>query len=58
MGSKLIFIRHENKIISGLIDGNDLVEVQAEDAEKSSLLGNIYLGKVQNIVKNINAAFV
>jgi ribonuclease G len=58
MGSKLVFIRHENKIISGLIDGNDLVEVQAEDAEKSSLLGNIYLGKVQNIVKNINAAFV
>ena len=31
MGSKLIFIRHNDQIISGLIDGNDLVEVQAEN---------------------------
>ncbi len=58
MGSKLIFIRHREQIISGLIDGNDLVEVQAENATTGSLLGNIYKGKVQNIVKNINAAFI
>lgn len=29
-----------------------------EEEEESRLLGNIYIGKVQNIVKNINAAFV
>lgn len=58
MGNKLVFVRSNNRIISGLIDGNDLVEVQVEQENNESLLGNIYLGKVKNIVKNINAAFV
>lgn len=58
MGSKLVFVRSGERIISGLIDGNDLVEVQVENEQQGSLLGNIYLGKVKNIVKNINAAFV
>ena len=58
MGSKLVFIRKGEQIISGLIDGNDLVEVQVENSVSGSLLGNIYKGKVQNIVKNINAAFI
>lgn len=29
-----------------------------EPEERGSLLGNIYIGKVQNVVKNINAAFI
>lgn len=58
MGNRLVFVRNNERIISGLIDGNDLVEVQVEREEGDSLLGNIYLGKVKNIVKNINAAFV
>ena len=58
MGSKLVFVRSGENIISGLIDNNSLVEVQVEKADTESLIGNIYLGKVQNIVKNINAAFV
>ena len=29
-----------------------------EPEESGSLLGNIYIGKVKNIVKNINAAFI
>ncbi len=58
MGSKLIFVRIGGRIISGLIDGNNLVEVSVESSGECSLLGNIYLGKVKNIVKNINAAFV
>lgn len=58
MGNKLVFIRSSNKIITGLVDGNELVEVQVDRAEETGMLGNIYLGKVKNIVKNINAAFI
>jgi len=41
-----------------MFDGNDLVEIQVEDLEAGDLLGKIYLGKVKNIIANINAAFV
>ncbi len=58
MGSKLIYIRDKNRIITGLVDETGLVEVQADPVEDESLLGNIYLGKVKNIVKNINSAFI
>lgn len=58
MGSKLVFVKTKDSIISGLIDEGDLVEVSVEKLGEEGLLGNIYLGKVKNIVKNINAAFV
>jgi len=35
-----------------------MVQVHVEQAKSTSLLGNVYVGKVKNIVKNINAAFV
>lgn len=34
-----------------------IVQLQAEDSD-GGILGNIYVAKVRNIVKNINAAFV
>lgn len=48
----------EEKRVSALLDGNQLVQIYAEPVDESSLLGNIYIGKVKNIVKNIAAAFV
>ncbi len=41
-----------------LTDGKHAVELSFDTEEHSSLLGNIYVGKVTSIVKNINAAFV
>ena len=58
MGSKLIFVRDEDRIITGLVDDHGLAEVQIDNVDSDSILGNIYLGKVKNIVKNINSAFV
>ncbi len=58
MGSKLIYLRDGNRIITGLVNDTGLVEVQVDPVDNESLLGNIYLGKVKNIVKNINSAFV
>lgn len=58
MNNKLIITKHNNKIISSLFEENDLVQINVEDENKESILGNIYVGKVKNIVKNIGAAFV
>lgn len=46
-------------LISALYDSNKkMIEVQPEPVAQESLLGNIYIGRVENIVKNLNAAFV
>lgn len=58
MEGKLIITRKENHIISAMYEENLLTELSVEPVEEKKLLGNIYTGKVQNIVKNINAAFV
>lgn len=49
MGKKLLFYMEQDR----------LYDVLAEPQENGApAVGNIYLGKVQNVVKNINAAFV
>ncbi|WP_313128685.1 ribonuclease E/G [Anaerocolumna sp.] len=58
MNNKLIITKQENQIISAIYEGNDMVQVNIDHRESISILGNIYIGKVKNIVKNINAAFV
>ncbi len=54
----LVIVKDGDKVITGLFDGNELVEAQIEDLEGGELLNRIYLGKVKNIIANINAAFV
>ena len=56
--NKMIITRKGNQILSSYFEKDELVQINIEDEEKESILGNIYLGKVKNIVKNINAAFV
>lgn len=58
MAKKLIITKLEGKIVSSLFDDNELIQINVEKEEEESLLGNIYVGKVKNIIKNINAAFV
>ena len=58
MDNKLIIARQENKIISAFFEGKDMVQVSLNSSKQEAILGNIYLGKVKNIVNNINAAFV
>ena len=57
MSDELLVIRKDNKIITARTENSRIVQLEAEDAEEKSILGNIYIGKVKNIVKNINAAF-
>ncbi|MGN0350551.1 MAG: ribonuclease E/G [Roseburia sp.] len=52
-------ILKKDVIVSALFDeGRHMIDVQADSVAKTSLLNNIYIAKVQNIVKNLDAAFV
>ena len=55
---KIIVTNIENKIFSCVYDDFKLNRISVSDADKESILDRIYVGKVKNIVKNINAAFV
>ena len=46
-----------NNIICGFLLNDGNVEI-IRAYEPESMLGNIYVGRVSNIVKNINSAFV
>lgn len=57
MGGKYIILKYDGKILSLLYRGNRPVHVNVE-GEEGNILGNIYIAKVKNILKNIHAAFV
>ena len=48
----------QKKTVSFLMNHKDCLEISCDIEEERSLIGNIYVGKVKNIVKNIDAAFV
>lgn len=58
MNNKLIITKKDNSIVSAFFEENDMVQVNVEYVDSGRILGNIYIGKIKNIVKNINAAFV
>lgn len=52
-------LQGQEYIISALYDENKkMIEVMPAPSELTSILGSIYVGKVQNIVPNLNAAFI
>ncbi len=54
--SKFVITRWNGRLLTAQFAGREAVELGLE--EESSILGNIYIGKVKNIVKNLNSAFV
>jgi ribonuclease G len=44
--------------IAGLFEEQKLLDVRCESKAQASVLGNIYVGRVQKVVKNIKAAFI
>lgn len=44
--------------LAAAFDEKRMTQIQAEAVSKSSILGNIYIAKVENIAQNIQAAFV
>ena len=48
----------DNKIQIGVLEDGVLVEHYVAKAQDASLIGNVYLGKVQNVLPSMEAAFV
>lgn len=58
MNRKLIITKYKDGILTLLCHEGRAVEIFFHREEDVSLVGNIYIGKVANVVKNIQAAFV
>lgn len=48
----------ENESLTAIMEDGDLVEVYMEQKDHASIVGNIYKGKVANILPGMQAAFV
>lgn len=59
---KILMMKEEDKIWMFLLEDDEIVEIHCEPAGdgavKQHVIGNIYVGKVKNIVANIGAAFI
>lgn len=55
---ELVILRDENKRIIALLEDEELVEKYEEDETNKSIEGNIYVGKVQNVLNGLQSAFV
>ncbi|TCT14921.1 ribonuclease G [Natranaerovirga pectinivora] len=58
MSGKLVITKNSNRVITALMNNDNLIDLDYQDIDESQIIGNIYIGKVKNILKNINAAFV
>ena len=55
---ELLIISDKNKRTICLIENQELVEKYEEDENDKSIEGNIYVGKVQNVITGLQSAFV
>ena len=58
LADKLLITKRGDSLSTAWTEGGRICRLQAEPLAGEGILGNIYVGKVRNIVKNINAAFV
>ena len=48
----------QDMIFYGLHNGKEFYEINVCDLQSDSIIGNIYIGRVKDVVKNINCAFI
>lgn len=58
LNNKIIIIKRGGRILTALTGGGRVIQLNLEEEESGSLLGNIYIAKVNNVAKNIGAAFL
>ncbi|MDD4370893.1 MAG: ribonuclease E/G [Anaerostipes sp.] len=58
MKKEVLIKKYNNYIVSALLYDGNIVEFDVKDTNEVSEIGNIYTGKVKNIVANIQGAFV
>lgn len=55
---ELVILGTDDKKVICLIEDEELVEKYEEDENNKSIEGNIYIGKVQNVITGLQSAFV
>lgn len=62
MERKILMTREDGIVWTYFQENDEIIEIHCNDMEQTEqqapILGNIYIGKVQNIVANIGAAFI
>ncbi|MEE1255782.1 MAG: ribonuclease E/G [Lachnospiraceae bacterium] len=58
IASKLLLSKYQNGILSLLLKNNRIEEISYSSNSDNGKIGDIYVAKVLNVVKNINAAFL
>lgn len=60
MNRKIVITKLNDQIITAVLENEQVVELQCSSETRlgAAELGNIYIGKVKNIVPNIKAAFI
>lgn len=60
MNRKLIITKIDDNIVTSVLENENIMELHIVNGVESNTvkLGNIYVGRVKNIVANINAAFI
>jgi len=56
--NKLIFTTLRGQRVAALASEKRILQFEFEEKEAAEQIGTIYIGKVRNVVKNLNAAFV
>lgn len=54
----IVFNKNKDSIIVAIIQDGDIVELYQENKNEKRLEGNIYLGKVKNIISGMQSAFI
>ena len=56
--NELVITNYKNSIISAVYEDKVMTQVFADRKKQTIRVGNIYVGRIDNILKNINAAFI
>lgn len=55
--NKVIITKYRGKYATCIFENGEMTEVSIEEPSEN-IIGNVYVGRVENVVKNMNAAFV
>ena len=59
MKRKLVITKIAEQVVTAVLENEEVVEIHVSDKDTEAYrVGNIYVGKVKNIVPNIQAAFI
>ncbi|MBR1691468.1 MAG: ribonuclease E/G [Lachnospiraceae bacterium] len=56
--NKYVFVKRDGRTYCFYMERGELAEIDVEDASGASLLHSVYVGRVQSIARNLNAAFI